>query len=402
MIKFCCCWTSFLAIFMEQEPDDSMVSSEQERHTEEEMVSLSSILPDELVTKILISLPVKSICRFKVVSRPWQSLLSSSHFAITFSLSNTRSLFLQNNQMFFASAENINNPSSYTKTAFQHQDLTSMACHNGIACCLVKSIIQDGYFRRDSFFTVGNPLAQKQFMGLPRLAFGVQKIFGFYFNPIDKKFKILVGTRKNCSCLIFDSSIGRWRRPRNQPNFRIHTPWFMVSVGFTCYVLCNGENERHLLALDMETEEWEIILTPTGLNDKDCSYRIHERDSCLCLIQVGPHSQEQAHAWLLTEGKKWVEVMNADLTSLLFKKLGRLGVYDFFASANLFIGDILLMHIQNRRPVNFLSNTSVGITYNTNNARLSEVIEDPNMSCVFLNRSSLFTAEKKNGEIHIG
>ncbi|CAL5096029.1 unnamed protein product [Urochloa decumbens] len=43
-------------------------------------VALAAALPDEMVTEVLLNLPVKSILRFRAVSRAWAALLSSDDF----------------------------------------------------------------------------------------------------------------------------------------------------------------------------------------------------------------------------------------------------------------------------------------------------------------------------------
>ena len=39
-----------------------------------------NLLPHELMVEILLRLPVKSLIRFKSVSKPWRSLISDTHF----------------------------------------------------------------------------------------------------------------------------------------------------------------------------------------------------------------------------------------------------------------------------------------------------------------------------------
>uniref|UniRef100_A0A6V7QW55 F-box domain-containing protein n=1 Tax=Ananas comosus var. bracteatus TaxID=296719 RepID=A0A6V7QW55_ANACO len=47
--------------------------------TENRRKMLSSAYPDELISEVLVRLPVKSLLRFRCVSRTWRSLISDPH-----------------------------------------------------------------------------------------------------------------------------------------------------------------------------------------------------------------------------------------------------------------------------------------------------------------------------------
>jgi len=84
-------------------------------------------LPDELITKILLRLPVKSLIRFKSVSKSWFSLISDNHFAIshfqvTAATHTRRILFLTVNSQF-----QLTSPTFLTATPeFRSIDLPSL------------------------------------------------------------------------------------------------------------------------------------------------------------------------------------------------------------------------------------------------------------------------------------
>lgn len=46
-------------------------------------ISISDILTDDLITEVLVRLPVKSLLRCKSVSEPWLSLISNPNFIIS-------------------------------------------------------------------------------------------------------------------------------------------------------------------------------------------------------------------------------------------------------------------------------------------------------------------------------
>ncbi|RHN79380.1 putative F-box domain-containing protein [Medicago truncatula] len=62
-------------------------------------------LPDELITQILLRLPVETLIRFKCVCKSWFSLISNPYFAnsqfqITAATHNHQILFLTPNHQF--------------------------------------------------------------------------------------------------------------------------------------------------------------------------------------------------------------------------------------------------------------------------------------------------------------
>ncbi|KAL4183863.1 hypothetical protein AMTRI_Chr11g157200 [Amborella trichopoda] len=367
-----------------------------QREREEEMGSLSGDMPDDPMIKILAALPVKSICKFKAVSKSWESLLSSHHFAINHSLSTSHSLSLSlhyqknGSQMFCASSQDISDPRSYTRTRFQHQDLCWVACNNGMVCSLIVS-------KMGSFFTVANPLIQTVSIPISNLEFHVYD-FGFYFEPITLSYKILVNIdRKVGAFFIFDSSVGGWRPPRNETQIQLKALFMMVCVGSTCYGISSEEQgERLIMGLEMEREEWESIQTPAKIVEEGF-YKIQERDGRLCLVQVIPDSRAQAQIWVLSEGKKWTQLMNLDLKQLGWNKLEQsvVGFADFLLFPHLWIDDRLLLGIKLSEEVAFndLYTSDLQVVYNCKSGQFGEIVVDADISCVLMYKPTLFTCQ---------
>ncbi|KAL4183875.1 hypothetical protein AMTRI_Chr11g100480 [Amborella trichopoda] len=375
------------------------------------------ILPDDVIIQILAALPVKSIGRFKAVSKSWKSLLSSYYFALTHcSLSTSQALCLllqgpyNDQEMFYASAENFNEfcLCSSKKTGFQHQGLKWVACHNGIVCCLVISKTEG------SLFFIGNPLTQREFVALPKLKFQVRYSFGFYFDTINQKFKILAITGSEIGTyLIFDSSIGEWGFPRNQPPYDKYCRGWVLSVGSACYVYSPytlyTQGIDHLMCFDMEREEWEIIHTPIWLTSS-CSYEIQERDGRLCIIQVTLDEIAQAHIWVLLQEKKWVHLMKIDLGQFGFHKLKQLGVAfeELCIRPEFLIGHTFLLNILTIGDHSELVPSwreQVGswiVAYNRRSRKLGKMVQNARTR-FFMYQPTLFTCKmEKDGKIHLG
>ncbi|XP_011628631.2 F-box protein At5g49610 [Amborella trichopoda] len=362
-------------------------------------------LPDDIVIEILAKIPMKSICRFQAVSKSWESLLSSHHFAVVHSISTSQyfSLFLKykidGTHVFYADAHNNTSPSAYRKTEFQQENVKWVACSNGLVCCLMESKM--GYY-----LAIGNPLIQSELIPLTMLEFQLHD-YGFYFDPINQNFKILVNadayidpsTNESIAFLIFDSSVEEWRLPRNLPQIQIDALWMVVSVGSCCYGFSSKEpDEEILMAFDMEKEEWEIIHTPVTIRN-NCSYKIQERDNELCLIQVTKHlgAEVQADIWVLHDEKKWVQVMRADLDKSGFSVLDRFGLElnDFLLFPDLWVGETLFLRIQVRPELSPstlpLHYWNMQIAYDRKSGMFSELIVHPHLiGCFVMHRPTLF------------
>ncbi|XP_004298481.1 PREDICTED: F-box/kelch-repeat protein At3g06240-like [Fragaria vesca subsp. vesca] len=75
---------------------------------EEELTGKQIDLPPEVMHEILSRLPVKPLCRFKLVSKPWLSLISNPKFIAMHSeaIENNKDVFSQRRRLVFTDGEN--------------------------------------------------------------------------------------------------------------------------------------------------------------------------------------------------------------------------------------------------------------------------------------------------------
>ncbi|ERN19872.1 hypothetical protein AMTR_s00071p00035430 [Amborella trichopoda] len=305
-------------------------------------------------------------------------------------------------QLVYVDAGDITSPSCYNKTEFQDQDLRLVACNSGMVCCMLDS--DSGYY-----FAVGNPIIEKEFIPLTTLELQVLD-FGFFFDPITQNFKILVkfnadidpDTHCSIAFIMFDSSIGRWRSPRNLKQIQLYDLSLSVCIGTDCYgVSLDRQSTRILTSFDMVREECKTVHTPVRLED-DCFYTIHERDGSLCLIQVTRHVQARARIWILYEDMEWMPVVTADLKQLGLNKLAQLGLglNDFFLSPEIWIGDTLFLGVHVTDEVLLRSSRSwnLHVDYDIKSGQLGKMVTDVDIRSVVMYQPSIFTCKmEKNG-----
>ncbi|XP_011624825.1 uncharacterized protein LOC105420948 [Amborella trichopoda] len=210
------------------------------------MGSLSSVLPGNVMIKILAPLPAEGLYRLKMVSSSWEELISSSFFGRIHSLTlhSPVALFVTYSRasipdklashMYLVCDVDFADPFSYRIAAFQPEKSSRISSSNGILC-------YHGCNTTD--FVLGNPLLRKKVATIPDPIAGLShlsNVFGFHFDPITRNFKILacfysIRYASFASMVLFNSTTWSWRTLRKQPPVRCVR--VIKSIGSTCYIL---------------------------------------------------------------------------------------------------------------------------------------------------------------------
>ncbi|KAL4191249.1 hypothetical protein AMTRI_Chr07g79660 [Amborella trichopoda] len=317
-------------------------------------------LPQELILKILEELPLKSICKFRTVSKSWNQLLSSPSF-IPSSLSFPKTFFLFENsslsspktflnffpfkrnceedRLFYAADIEYNKASICKETTFQHRSIGISCCSNGLLCFLSQP---------EKTIFIGNPLTQKEFVSIPTPNTQVDDYtMAFSFDPISRNIIIIafewnLVDHKKHSLWIYDSAIQNWRsldvglpiydRSSSHPFCTSH-----CIIGTTWYALCH----QSVVCYDMKKKAWEKIDSPLSLELELMDLNAwwysqllewNGRLSCVITSGIGLDGigSLKAGVWVFSwEEKKWVQVLRADLKEWgLTERYRHIGFYD--------------------------------------------------------------------------
>ncbi|KAD7117651.1 hypothetical protein E3N88_04919 [Mikania micrantha] len=178
---------------------------------------------DDLLTQILLRLPVTSILRFKSVSKQWRWLLSHQCFTLAYdSLSISPGLFVRN---IYVPFDGQNQSTPPFRTLDFYPDINGIriiqSCNGLLLCC------SDGGYERSRKYYVFNPTT-KQFAVIPSVPGGqnVRKSIGFMglaFHQTDcPHYKIVCIHGPNTSSIdslfriqIYSSITGKWKISNN-------------------------------------------------------------------------------------------------------------------------------------------------------------------------------------------
>ncbi|KAL4202844.1 hypothetical protein AMTRI_Chr02g223250 [Amborella trichopoda] len=229
----------------------------------------------------MLSLPIKSIGRFRCACKLWHELLSSSNFIRRQCLEPPPSvpIFMASasSGFFFFNLSSILNGVQVYKTEAKFLE-------RGRYGTLVDTVSSEGllcYYhsrkRGDPLnFYVCNPITQ-DYIVIPPLH-SEPSSHAFHFDPLNQIFKILVFSDQNWmggfpTYWIFSSSIGSWKRLEGSHAPTNRLP--LLCVKGTSYGITD---DRKIIAFDMEREEWESINLPSNLQAKVEEHRENNDD----------------------------------------------------------------------------------------------------------------------------
>lgn len=238
--------------------------------------SIVDSLSDDLMGEILIRLPVKSLVRFTLVSKPWRSLISSprfvkSQFRHAISRLGDDQALIVFKKLYDPPMTPLNLHSNqlgaplgvpYPRDKFSFTPFTSLAgSHDGIVCVSVSSFRRrqldpsklDKFHNHDIY--IWNPRTRQSKLIPPHsIREKLRSVsVGFGYDPVGDEFKVLRNVLfldKSFSAEVYSMNTNAWRKVDPGPNDSPLFEEFDVCVkGLLC---CNGVNG--LMAFDLNRE----------------------------------------------------------------------------------------------------------------------------------------------------
>jgi len=270
------------------------------------------ILPQDLIAKILYTLPVESLVRFQCVSKAWFSLINDPYF-IKMHLHTNRQRSLIGVERKSAHANpwpedyylvNISNedrlgdpvkifPPFYRPETIQYRTSVIGSC-NGLVCILF--VCNDGQY--GSEIVIWNPSIRKH----KRVPFepvddkhkqGVRLNLAFWYDPANTDYKVLrilkfddpeSKTKSLEEVEVYSLKAQSWRRIEDQLPYKEPFIIYSAQSVFTngaFHWLVMSDTEKTLLTFDLTTEKFGVQTLPFTLNSSD---NLNVLEGSLCVF----------------------------------------------------------------------------------------------------------------------
>ncbi|KAJ0615644.1 putative F-box domain-containing protein [Helianthus annuus] len=347
------------------------------------------LIPSEIVEDIFSRLPIKSILRFRSLSKPWLLRLSSPSFTKLHSTRPHRtSLFISAHdrsarKKHLLSAPLDGEPVTHLMTLddVDYYDITEAQHLNGLVCfALVKYCSGDDCYYAQIF--VVNPSTHNIFK-LPEQVpdFSNSRgcyLFGFEESKNEHKILIITDIFKSgtLEIMIYSMSDYSWRKIDVEPPIGFHWDSLAFKVDGYCISVCVNSvvhllllDTYDILGFDLRTEKFFIINAPQGVIDYEAQSNYYpdliKINGCIGVVfHDRDHVLEKngMDIWVLQdyENRVWVREIIIFPESLI--KLGcpfpidsvNMDEIIFFSFSKL-SGNVINVHVYNRKSRCFKS-----------------------------------------------
>ncbi|XP_031251707.1 F-box/kelch-repeat protein At3g06240-like [Pistacia vera] len=271
-------------------------------------------LPQEIIIDILLRLPVKSLCRFRCVSKPWLALINDPHF-VTSHLrhNNTHKLILASHSLYSVNHEAtpIDEEVVAVKLDFplksipRNDQVQIFGSCNGLLCIMPVPKV----------FFLFNP-ATREAKRIPEFqltSLNYSSIHGFGYSEVIDDYKLVKVIVPSIVC-VFSLRTGSWRRVKDchylYPVGASGTPlngaihWVLTRPG-------DGVANVVVAAFDLVEEVFKDISLPEALRDFGLfSLATGVLGGCLCVLHH--HGDLRREFWVMKEygvEKSWTKVL---------------------------------------------------------------------------------------------
>ncbi|WZZ01309.1 hypothetical protein YC2023_073637 [Brassica napus] len=236
---------------------------------EEKTLNPIYIVPEDLLEEIFLRLPLKSILRFKAVSKEWRSIMESRSFA-------ERRMKAEKKNPKILAVGDHRTESRFTLDAGEIEVVClrgdaakrpSLTCE-GLVCIPVPGCVNILNPSTGEYISFPSAPWWNIFPGYWAMGFGKDEVNGNYkvvrmfFDP-------------TFYCEILDVSIGEWRIVKPPP-YRVDPRRKSVCVNGSIYWLEMLDGDS-ILALDLHTEEFSDVPVPPESSDLDQLVNLQNR-----------------------------------------------------------------------------------------------------------------------------
>ena len=289
----------------------------------------SELLPSEIVTNILVRLPIKSIIICTCVSKAWKSLIQNPTFISTHlrSSHNKNLLFfnlcLENQKEFYALHNEDDEPDFTQHTSFDYPFLVPdpdaifrvVGTCNGLLLCLSNNLIKG-----TSRLCLWNPSIRK-LVNLPLTNFSSDACIGFGFDPRTSDYKVVgvVKLMERLDLWVYSLSTGEWRMLRAglAPIFALcHREPHAFINGALHWIASRG-TDNFILVFDLGDEDFHEILPPEPIGHTEMmSAFVSVYKDSIALLQKD--FKGFLHIWVMKEYgvvSSWTKVLSLTISN---------------------------------------------------------------------------------------
>ncbi|KAM0024027.1 putative F-box domain-containing protein [Helianthus debilis subsp. tardiflorus] len=287
-------------------------------------------IPTETMEDIFSRLPIKSILRFRSLSKPWLLRLSSPSFTKLHSTRANRTfLFISAHdrsarKQHLLSASHDGGPVTHLITLDDLSCIIEAQHLNGLVylTCVKRQTQACTFVVNPStrkIFNVPDPSSDVKDLYYPRIRY----LFGFDESTNEHKILMIRDlSQPSREIMIFSMSTYSWRKIHAQPpvgfswdRLRFNT-YQNVCVNSVVHLMLTESESFDILAFDLRTEKFSIITTPQGvmpeiyhvaLQDDPYIIKVNGCIGVVCYDSV--EETNQMHIWILQdyENRVWVK-----------------------------------------------------------------------------------------------
>ncbi|XP_059630157.1 F-box/kelch-repeat protein At3g06240-like [Cornus florida] len=240
-------------------------------------------LPQQVFVEILSKLSVKSLLKFKCVSKSWRSLISDSHFIKTHLNQNqTRRILIAKSNyqcsLYTASFGSASNDIVVEKIDFVVQNNPHPQCQiigscNGLICLEVDF----------QFIYVFNP-STRESKPIPDCNFLCN--VGFGYDRCSDDYKLVKITSNSIS--VYSLRMGCWRKVLDFPKYTVNVLDFGIQLNGDIHWFClkdYRDEPLEIAAFSLVDEKlWRIPLPTSFTGYDDVSPQLGVFEGCLCIL----------------------------------------------------------------------------------------------------------------------
>ncbi|KAL3506368.1 hypothetical protein ACH5RR_031750 [Cinchona calisaya] len=282
-------------------------------------------IPHDLVVEIFTRLPVKSLLKFKCVSKSWLALISTPHFIKNHLKKSSQNQDFNHHRLIAPCAAPHYTPKLCSLQSLIQEPITCAAeidipvkstptssvsvvgsC-NGLVCIVVdcievflwnpstrksKKVIDSGFVRRQHCYT----------------------IYGFGYNETNDDYNVVTIFRAlndvKIESKIYSLNNDNWRRIEDFPGFLPCYSWGKYVNGKLHWPGYSGKHDRAVVSLDLEKAKYGELKLPIS-GDVGSNPVVGVLRKCLCVIYEDQRSN--VDLWVMKEyGVKdsWVKILS--------------------------------------------------------------------------------------------